>query len=158
MTVQPGLCRTWSETPKTGFLRTRLISCSAELSMKFFYNLWTWLETLKTGFLSLRFISLSLQSNFALQFLCRRLIKEPVKFTICGPDSSSREWSLFLALQDPLKSQITVVTVNFLNFGTPENFAVIYLKFEQRGQSLGYFVKMMQMEKQTVKTLIRLLL
>ena len=26
--VQPGLCRTWSETPKTGFLRTRLVlSC-----------------------------------------------------------------------------------------------------------------------------------
>ena len=24
--VQPGLCRTWSETPTTGFLRTRLIS------------------------------------------------------------------------------------------------------------------------------------
>ena len=23
-TVQPGLCGTWSETPKTGFLRTRL--------------------------------------------------------------------------------------------------------------------------------------
>ena len=23
MAVQPGLCRTWSETPKTGFLRTR---------------------------------------------------------------------------------------------------------------------------------------
>ena len=23
--VQPGLCRTWSETPKTGFLITRLI-------------------------------------------------------------------------------------------------------------------------------------
>ena len=23
--IQPGLCRTWSETPKTGFLRTRLI-------------------------------------------------------------------------------------------------------------------------------------
>ena len=23
--VQPGLCQTWSETPKTGFLRTRLI-------------------------------------------------------------------------------------------------------------------------------------
>ena len=22
--VKPGLCRTWSETPKTGFLRTRL--------------------------------------------------------------------------------------------------------------------------------------
>ena len=25
MTVQPGLCETWSETPKTGFLKTRLI-------------------------------------------------------------------------------------------------------------------------------------
>ena len=25
VTVQPGLCGTWSETPKTGFLRTRLI-------------------------------------------------------------------------------------------------------------------------------------
>ena len=25
MAVQPGLCRTWSETPKTGFLITRLI-------------------------------------------------------------------------------------------------------------------------------------
>ena len=26
--LQPGLCRTWSETPKTGFLVTRLNSCS----------------------------------------------------------------------------------------------------------------------------------
>ena len=25
VTVQPGLCRTWSKTPKTGFLTTRLI-------------------------------------------------------------------------------------------------------------------------------------
>ena len=25
LTVQPGLCQTWSETPKTGFLITRLI-------------------------------------------------------------------------------------------------------------------------------------
>ena len=25
--VQPGLCRTWSETPKTGFLTSRLKSC-----------------------------------------------------------------------------------------------------------------------------------
>ena len=37
-------------------------------------------------------------------------------------------------------------TVKFLNFRTPENFAVIYLKFKQRGQTLGYFVKKMQME------------
>ena len=28
----------------------------------------------------------------------------------------------------------------------PENFAVTYLKFKQRGKTLGYFVKMMQME------------
>ena len=48
--------------------------------------------------------------------------------------------------------------VKFLNFRMPKNFAVIYLKFKQRGQALGYFVKMMQMQKQTVKTLIRLLL
>ena len=34
----------------------------------------------------------------------------------------------------------------------------ICLKFKQRGKNLGYFVKKMQMEKQTVKTLIRLLL
>ena len=26
MTAQPGLCRTWSKTPKTGFLTTRHIS------------------------------------------------------------------------------------------------------------------------------------
>ena len=27
MAVQPGLCQTWSEIPKTGFLVTRLILC-----------------------------------------------------------------------------------------------------------------------------------
>ena len=37
-------------------------------------------------------------------------------------------------------------TVKFLNFRTPENFAVINLKFKQRGQILGYFVKKTQME------------
>ena len=37
-------------------------------------------------------------------------------------------------------------TVKFLNFGTPEIFAVMYLKFKQRGQTLRYFVKNMQME------------
>ena len=30
-------------------------------------------------------------------------------------------------------------TVKFLSFGTPENFAVIYLKFKQRGQNLRVF-------------------
>ena len=34
----------------------------------------------------------------------------------------------------------------FLNFRTPENFVVIFLKFKQGGQSLGYFIKRMQME------------
>ena len=38
-------------------------------------------------------------------------------------------------------------TVKFLNFRTPENFAVIYLIFKQKAQlTLGYFVKKMQME------------
>ena len=37
-------------------------------------------------------------------------------------------------------------TVKFLNFRTPENFAVIYLKLKQRGKTFGYFVKKMQME------------
>ena len=32
-------------------------------------------------------------------------------------------------------------TLKFLNFRTPENYAVIYLKFKQRSQILGYFVK-----------------
>ena len=36
--------------------------------------------------------------------------------------------------------------VKFPNFGKPEIFAVIYLKFKQRGQTKGYFVKMMQTE------------
>ena len=31
MVVQPGLCRTWSETPKTGFLTTRLIISTLNL-------------------------------------------------------------------------------------------------------------------------------
>ena len=39
-------------------------------------------------------------------------------------------------------------TLKFLNFGTPEIFAEIYLKFKQRGQTLRYCVKMkmIQME------------
>ena len=39
-----------------------------------------------------------------------------------------------------------MVTVKILNFRTSENFAVIYLKFKQRSQILGYFIKKMQME------------
>ena len=36
--------------------------------------------------------------------------------------------------------------VKFLKFRTPKNFAVIYLKFKQRGQTLEYFVKKMQLK------------
>ena len=39
-----------------------------------------------------------------------------------------------------------VNTVKFLNFRMPENFAVMHLKFKQRGQTLRYFVENMQME------------
>ena len=39
-----------------------------------------------------------------------------------------------------------LLTVKFLNFRTPKNFAAIYLKFKRNGQTLGCFVKMMQME------------
>ena len=41
----------------------------------------------------------------------------------------------YMSLQKP--------TVNSLNFWTPENFAVIHLKFKKRGQILGNFVKKM---------------
>ena len=46
----------------------------------------------------------------------------------------------------PMSMQEKTSSVKFLNFWTPEIFAVIYLKFKQRGQSLGYYVKKMQME------------
>ena len=46
-----------------------------------------------------------------------------------------------------LKSDVgATFTVKFLNFRTLENFAVMYLKFKQRDQTLGYFIKKMQME------------
>ena len=40
----------------------------------------------------------------------------------------------------------SLIAIKFLNFWMPEIFAVIYLKFKQRGQTWGYFVIMMQME------------
>ena len=60
---------------------------------------------------------------------------------------------LFRRLKNSFES-----TVKILNFGMSEIFAVIYLKIKQRGQTLGYLFKMVQMEQQIVKTLIRLLL
>ena len=38
MAVQPGLCGTWSETPKTGFLTTRLIWLSLRALMMIHYR------------------------------------------------------------------------------------------------------------------------
>ena len=38
------------------------------------------------------------------------------------------------------------ITIKFLNTRTPESFAVIYLKFKQKAQTLGYLVKKMPME------------
>ena len=48
-----------------------------------------------------------------------------------------------LQLHSVFKSRIkeNISTVNFLNFRTPENFAVKYLKFKQRGQRLGNLKK-----------------
>ena len=36
--VQPGLCQTWSETPKTGFLTTRLICGRERMPVKRFHD------------------------------------------------------------------------------------------------------------------------
>ena len=58
-------------------------------------------------------------------------------------------------ITSPWTTHWNTFTLKFLNFLI---YAVIYLKFKQRGQTLRVFVKKMQMEKQTVKTLIRLLL
>ena len=49
-------------------------------------------------------------------------------------------------LETVIPALITVSTVKFLNFRTPEKFAVIYLKFKKRGQTFRFFVKKMQME------------
>ena len=45
-----------------------------------------------------------------------------------------------------MKVKVVKLTVKFLNFLMPEKFAAIYLKFKQKGQTLGYLVKKMQME------------
>ena len=45
----------------------------------------------------------------------------------------------------PLCSDFRVITIKVQNFWTP-GFAVIYLKFKQRDQTLGYYIKKMQME------------
>ena len=38
--VQSGLCQTWSETPKTGFLRTRLNSVAFNRALGYYIQIW----------------------------------------------------------------------------------------------------------------------
>ena len=45
-----------------------------------------------------------------------------------------------------------------LNYWTPANFTLNTLKFKLRGSTIVRVLQMMQMEKQTVYTLVRLLL
>ena len=63
-------------------------------------------------------------------------------------NSISREYRTLLEGKD-----VNMTTINFLNFQTPK-LCCYYLKFKHRGQTFGFFAKKMQMEKQTVKTLI----
>ena len=49
-------------------------------------------------------------------------------------------------------------TVKVLTIRTPKMFAVINLKFKQRGFSMEKFIQNVLIERQTVQTLIRLLL
>ena len=58
------------------------------------------------------------------------------------PRSGSRveplclSFRVFPALLRYVMSEYLGITLKFLNFGTPKNFAVIYLKFRQIGQTL----------------------
>ena len=49
-------------------------------------------------------------------------------------------------------------TVKILKFGTPQTIAIIVLKIEKFDVTLHECIQKMQMERQTAKTLIRLLL
>ena len=86
-----------------------------------------------------------------------RLLTRVLPYIFEDPDWRGFFWSTLPGQADDNEVYTNKLTIEFLNFRMPENFAVIYLKFKQRGQTLGYFVKKMQMDLQTVKTLIRLL-
>ena len=47
-------------------------------------------------------------------------------------------WAFTSGILDKVPKSHELFTVKFLKFRTPKNFAVIYLKFKQRGQTLGY--------------------
>ena len=52
---------------------------------------------------------------------------------------------------------VVSITVKVLNFRTLKMFVVINLKLQQRGFSIEKFIQIVQIELQTVQTLIRLL-
>ena len=79
-------------------------------------------------------------------------------YTPVNPSFTILKWGTRGYTLHGLVIMMTRTTVKFLNFETPENFAVIHLKFKKRGKNFQYFVKNIQTELQTVKTLIRLLL
>ena len=56
-----------------------------------------------------------------------------------------QEWYTF-SIVNTVKARSIYFNVKFLNFPTLEKIAVIYLKFKQRDQTLGYFIKKMKME------------
>ena len=65
---------------------------------------------------------------------------------ICvGPDRKPRR-PVFWRRGSMVRLQTWIYRKVPKNFLTPEIFTVFYLKFKQIGQTLGYFVKMMQME------------
>ena len=67
-------------------------------------------------------------------------------FVVFGTCTDKGEWTCPSLAIERVNLGILVVTVKFLNFRTPEFFAVRYLKFKQGGQTLCYFVKMVQRE------------
>ena len=83
-----------------------------------------------------------------------------VRFYICNQSSKYNVLPQDITTKETTRyyTKWNIVIPQFLNFRTPQKFTVNYLEFKQRGQTIEYFVQKMQVEQQTVKTLIRLLL
>ena len=80
-----------------------------------------------------------------------------VTYFVLRGDADPEKFADYTPKVDEKKEDKDEGTVKFQSFRTPENFALICLKLKQRGQTYGCFVKKMHIERQTVKTLIRLL-
>ena len=75
----------------------------------------------------------------------RRLLKQPDR------------WCFYVHYSRLLKILLLLYTVKILKIGTPEIITIIVLQLEQLDFTVQYCVQKMQTEKQTEKTLIRLL-